>query len=395
MSETTHTAAGAAAGFDYQFERALYWLVQSPAGAVVGIETDDDVAVVEATGSLREQDKHSNRESAKPFGDSSEDLWNTLAIWLDAVENGHVQVETTRFLMVTNKTLPDCIFKRIGSIETQAEISACIADLEKVHESPPDHISKLVDRVMRSESRATLRALLAKVDSVDASDVTHGAELRRKTIGYLQLPDWCSSAADSILDELRGWLHKVVLATWEQSQPAWVQRNHFVNQLYAIIERRKRQMCRERAETLIPVTNDIVGQEKGRPFVKQLYLVTDDDALVEISIRDYIRCNIEKIRLSREGNVTDEDWTAFQQALQTRWGKIRARVIRMKAGALEHDVGFEIFTETTEGYREKLAGTDTEQVYLTSGTYHRLADLLSVGWHPRYLDLIKESLETQ
>ena len=180
---------------------------------------------------------------------------------------------------------------------------------------------------------------------------------------------------------------------WEQDEPAWVQRNHFVNQLHAIIERRKRQICRERAENLIPVTDDIVGQEKGRPFVKQLYLVTEDDALVETSIRDYIRCNIEKMRLSKEGNITDADWEAFQQALQSRWAKIRSRVIRMRTGIAERDVGFEIFTETTEDHREKLAGTDTEQVYLTSGTYHRLADLLCVGWHPRYEDLIKDLIK--
>ena len=389
MSETSHSAARTGAGFDYQFERALFWLAQSPAGTVIGIETDDDVAIRRPEGTLREQDKHSDRDGAKPFGDRSKDLWNTLAIWLDAIENGHVTVETTRFLMVTNKTLPDCIFKQIGRAETESEITTCIAALEKVRMDPPEHISPLVERVMCSKSRPVLRALLAKVDSVDASDASGGAQLRRKTIDYLQLPEWCSSTADSILDELRGWLHKNVLALWEQNEPAWVQRNHFVNQLHAIIDRRKRQICRERAENLIPVTDDIVGQEKGRPFVKQLYLVTEDDALVETSIRDYIRCNIEKMRLSREGNITDADWEAFQQALQSRWARIRARVIRMRSGTAEKDVGFEIFHETTEDHREKLAGTDTEQVYLTSGTYHRLADLLCVGWHPRYEDLMK------
>jgi hypothetical protein len=389
MSETRHSAAGTGAGFDYQFERALFWLAQSPAGAVIGIETDDDVAIRRPEGTLREQDKHSDREDAKPFGDRSKDLWNTLAIWLDAIENEQLTIETTRFLMVTNKTLPDCIFKQIGRAETEGEITTCIAALEKVRMDPPEHISPLVERVMCSKSRPVLRALLAKVDSVDASDASGGAQLRRKTIDYLQLPEWCSSTADSILDELRGWLHKNVLALWEQNEPAWVQRNHFVNQLHAIIDRRKRQICRERAENLIPVTDDIVGQEKGRPFVKQLYLVTEDDALVETSIRDYIRCNIEKMRLSREGNITDADWEAFQQALQSRWARIRARVIRMRSGTAEKDVGFEIFHETTEDHREKLAGTDTEQVYLTSGTYHRLADLLCVGWHPRYEDLMK------
>jgi len=64
----------------------------------------------------------------------------------------------------------------------------------------------------------------------------------------------------------------------------------------------------------------------------------------------------------------------------------------MRAANAEEDVGFEIFTETTEDHRERLAGSDTDQVYLTSGTYHRLADLLRVGWHPRYEDLMRELL---
>ena len=395
MSKNPHSAAGTAAGFDYQFERGLHWLAQSPAGAVIGIETDDDVAARTPSESLFEQDKHSNHDKGKPFGDRSNDLWNTLAIWLDAIEKKDVPIETTRFLMVTNKTLPDCIFKQIGKAVTEGEITACIKELGKAGMHPPDDISSLVKRVMRSNSRGVLRALLAKVDSVDASDATGGPDLRRKTIGFLQFPDWCSPTADTILDELRGWLHKIVLALWEKNQPAWVERNHFVNQLHAIIERRKRQINRERAENLIPVTDDSVGQEKGRPFVKQLYLVTDDDTVVETAIRDYIRCNIEKMRLSREGNITDADWEAFQLTLQSRWAKIRSRVIRMRAGLPDQDVGYEIFTETAEGHREKLAGSDTEQVYLTSGTYHRLADLLSIGWHPRFEDMLKELLGSQ
>ena len=39
---------------------------------------------------------------------------------------------------------------------------------------------------------------------------------------------------------------------------------------------------------------------------------------------------------------------------------------------------------------EKLAGIDTEQVYLTSGTYHRLADMIQLGWHPRFRELMRE-----
>jgi hypothetical protein len=154
-------------------------------------------------------------------------------------------------------------------------------------------------------------------------------------------------------------------------------------------------VVRERAEFLIPVTDDKVGNEKGRPFVRQLHFISDDDTVVDTAIREFIRCNIEKARLSKEGNVTDDDWKAFESALVSRWSKIRSRVMRMRNGTVEPDIGFEIFSETTEDHREKLAGSDTEQVYLTSGTYHRLADLLTVGWHPRYEALMREILKEQ
>jgi hypothetical protein len=393
MTLTNHSAPGASAGFSYQFERALFWLAQSPAGSVVGVETDDDVAVHGADASqLLEQDKHSIRKNAEPFGDRSKDLWNTLAVWIEALDTKEV-AGTTRFLMVTNKVLPECVAQQIGRAESEEEITACVAALEGTAKTPPNHIASLTQRVLRPDSRTNLRRLITQCELADGSQATAGLELRKKTIAQLPLPDWCLAGADSIADELLGWLHRTALALWQQKQPAWIHRDHFVNQLQAVIDRRKRQIARERAEHLIPVTEDKVGQEKGSPFVKQLHLVTDDDDLVDTAIREFIRCNIEKSRLSVEGNVTDDDWTAFETALFSRWDKIRARVIRMRQAAPEQDIGFEIFTETTEEHREKLAGADTEQVYLTSGTYHRLADMVRVGWHPRFEELMRDLMK--
>ncbi len=392
MLTPRHSAPGANAGFSYQFERALHWLAQNPAGARVGIETDDDVAVRGGAVTLLEQDKHSIRAAAEPFGNRSKDLWNTLAIWIDAIETGQVAEATTIFLMVTNKLLPDCIAKQIAAATSAVEVAECIKALEQAGENPPEHIAVIVKRVLRQESRPMLSRLLPRVELIDGSQASAGPELRKTTIGHLQLPDWCGQHTDSIADELLGWLHKTALAAWQRNQPAWIERDHFVNQLHAIIDLRRRQLKRERAEHLIPVTADSVGQEKGRPFVKQLHLITDDDTFVDGAIREFIRCNIEKLRLSKEGNVTDDDWTAFESTLLARWQKIRPRVIRMKQGADEDEIGYEIFTETTENHREKLAGADTEQVYLTSGTYHRMADLLRVGWHPRFEALMREIL---
>ena len=395
MSSSKHSAAGANAGFGYQFERALFWLAQSPSGAAIGIETTDDVAVSLKNGQLvLEQDKHSIRDNAEPYGNRSKDLWNTLSIWLGAIEAKEVAIESTHFFLVTNKVLPDCIAKQIGAAESSEAAAACVAELVKASKEPPETVGPMMERVLRPESRETLTALILRVKLFDGTQAAAGDALRTETLAHLQLPTWCGPTANSILDELSGWLHTSVLDLWRQKKPGWVQRDHFVNQVHAVLDRRKRQITRERAEHLISVPDSKVAQEKGQPFVKQLHLVTDDDAVVDTAIREFIRCYLEKMRLSQEGNVTDDDWKSFEGTLLARWNKIRTRVARIKAGTAEADVGFEILTETTEGHREKLAGSDTEQVYLTSGTYHRLADLLRVGWHPRYEDLMKELLKS-
>ena len=392
MTLDGHSAAGPNAGFSFQFERALFWLARSPAGSAVGIETDDDVAIQYEDGAkVLEQDKHSTRPTGTPFGDRSNALWNTLAIWVAALDAKEVATESTRFLMVTNKVLPECLAHQIGRATTADEISACITALEKAAESPPKDISALVTRVLANSSRENLRVLISRCELVDGSKQSAGDGLREQTLGELQLPQWCAATSESIADELLGWIHHSALRLWQQKQPAWIRRDHFVNQLHAVMDRRKRQITRERAENLIPVQAGDLGEKKGSPFVKQLHLITDDDSIVDSAIRDFIRCNIEKNRLSIEGNITDEDWNSFQAALFSRWEKIRMRLLRMKKGQKEEDIGFEIYTDTTEEHREKLAGTDTEQVYLTSGTYHRLADMLRVGWHPRFESLLRNS----
>jgi hypothetical protein len=396
MTLSLHTTPGTPAAFDFQFERALYWLAKSPAGSVTGIETDDDVAIRGGDGSrVLEQDKHSIQQTSKPFGDRSHDLWNTLAIWIDALDNNEVQGSSIHFLMVTNKSVPDCIAHQIGRASTDDEITACITALEAASQKPTKELTGLMQSVLKPASRANLCTLIRNCDFADASASTSEADLRKETIAHLQLPAWAATHANSIADELLGWLHSTALALWQKGEPCWIQRNHFVNQLHAILDRRKREIARERSEHLIPVSDAKVGENKGSRFVRQLHLVTEDDTIVDNAIREFIRCNIEKSRLSEEGNITDDDWTAFETVLLSRWSKIRARVLRMKEGTLEEDIGFEIFTETTEDHREPLAGSDTEQVYITSGTYHRLADLIRVGWHPRFEELMQKFIRSQ
>ncbi len=133
--------------------------------------------------------------------------------------------------MVTNKTLNDCLAKRIGNAENSDGIGACIAELEKIGESPSETIETHVKTVLQPTSRPYLKKLINHCELSDASDNSSGVDLREKTVSVLQIPEWCSSFTDSIVDELSGWIERSALDLWRQGNqerlaahyaPAWI-----------------------------------------------------------------------------------------------------------------------------------------------------------------------------
>ena len=225
MSLESHSAPGAAAAFEFQFERALYWLAHSPAGFAVGIETADDVTIRHHDGSLTlEQDKHSIREKGLPFGDRSKDLWNTLSIWVAALEQGELECEKVRFLMVTNKTLPDCMVKMISKAQSSEEIEECIIALEPAAAEPSESIRKLTEKVLAESSRSYLHTVIENCELVDGNDGASIEDLRRTAVAELQIPAGFANSTESIGNELRGWLSQQVLRLWHEQKPAWISR---------------------------------------------------------------------------------------------------------------------------------------------------------------------------
>ncbi len=390
MALAEHSASGTAAAFAYQFERALHWLAKGPSGSIVGIETDDDVAIRGEHGhKTLEQVKHSIQAGSHSFGDRSRDLWNTLATWVEAMQGGELVPDKVRLMMVTNKVVLAGIAHQISAATTPNQVEACVLALKSAAKNSPKEIESLCQRVLAPSADDSLRIVVRHCELLDKSTGSAGEDLRKETISFLQLPEWGLNDAGSIADELLGWLATIALKAWQANTPFWIKRDNFANQLHAILDRRKRVIQRELSENLLPIADEALGTERARTFVKQLHLVTDDEDHVDVAIRDFIRCSQEKTRLSMEGNVTDEDWLAFEAALLTRWQRIRIRVMGMKKSHPEEVIGFEILCDTTMEYREKLAGIDTEQCYLTAGTYHRMADAIAIGWHPRYGDLLE------
>ena len=383
-----HVVPGSAAGIVFQLDRALHWLARSPYGAKIGIETEDDVAVQLADSHLvREQDKHSVKATGQPFTDRSPDLWKTLGIWADAVANGEADVANTTFFLATNREVPRrCLAWRIHEADSDPAADACIADLKSIGDAPSDELRALCAGVL-GHSDDLLRSLIRVTHCIDSASSIASPEGRRELAGLLQIPRHID--AERVIDSLAGWVQRTAMADWRARRPAWISKDAFANQCHATMDSLRRERQRERRADLLPVTQKDIDQARGRLFVRQMELITQNGEEIIRAARDFIRSGIECIRLSKEGDIPEEEWAAFSSRLRDRWEVIRDSITRLSRAEEPRDVGYSIYDRTTAEHREPLAGQPTVERYLTAGTYQRLADDLLVGWHPSFRDLLQ------
>lgn len=393
-----HSAPGQAAGFLFEPERALYWLAKSSKGSKVGIEAGDDVTIKTGSSTIMEQDKNSICEKTDTLGNRSKDLWNTLSIWIQAINNNEINLETTNFIVVSNKIFDDSyIIKKISNADTDEKAKICVHDLKAAGNEPPKTIETFVKNVLGCKENVLI-GLIKNIYLSDGSNGSYGKALMEDIASLCHIPE--SLPSMEIVQAMLGWLHEVVLSLWRSGKSGWVSRNAFDEQL----ERQKtivrESVFRERIPDLIPVSDSKRHENQNSKFVKQILLVKDDDiSLIVEAIDDFICANIERNRLSIDGIITQSDFSTFDNNLIRRWHSIfrnfTSDIDELDKSDPMYDrklkkVGYKILLDTLE-YREELAGVKTEQYYLTKGSYHRQANTEKVWWHPLYDRLMKQT----
>ncbi|UOK62722.1 hypothetical protein MT997_31890 [Paenibacillus sp. OVF10] len=221
-----HTAAGQMAGYLFQPERALYWLANSPEGAQIGIETEDDIVIKASSDEItaREQDKHSTSDNI-PFGDSSKDLWNTLGIWCKAIKSNEVDVRICKFHLVTNKNLPDGFAKRLGSAMTDQEAKICMGELRDKLSTLPKSTKEIAEQVCNTGDMQLLE-LIKNIVVSDSSDGAYGDELKKQIRSLLLVPS--DVPFDEVYNALLGWIHSCALNSWRNREPAWLKESYLL-----------------------------------------------------------------------------------------------------------------------------------------------------------------------
>lgn len=377
-----HAAAGPYLGFALQPVRLCYHLLSSPDDARVSLEYLDDVAVHYSDGTLLlEQCKSALAHN--PISDWSDDLWKTVANWLDAVETHKVDGATTSFQLYVTPPKPGSLSAAIHAAADAITVEALVKEvrdkLKKKADAPKclAHVQKFLD-----VADALRLAVISKttVLATDADPLEPLRKLLRPTVPEASLDVISESAIGQAKEAADKCIRRkapalVGVAEFRRNFHAFVQQNNMAGYLPTF--------------TAAPSKDAASALLTSRPvFVRQLQLVEASEEQQLRAAGDLMRTSGDKVKWAEQGLVFDGTFEDWEDTLLRKHDATQAEV----------QVVYEEKTQEVQGriVYSRCAAMDVPMDsravpgHFTHGGFNDLADRRKLGWHPKYQTLLNE-----
>ena len=375
-------ASPSAAGYGYQYERALFRIFTAPSAQTrFGIETADDVEEISQTaaGSRRvsEQAKLSVQPGKNPLQDSSKNLWKTLRIWLNGLAAARKEHEELQFLLVTNRLVKKgTLAMRLSDAFSKQEVADAVVAL-RTHASgmkgKPGEIAQ--DVLAYSDSD-----LAFLIERMYIEDGQLNAQMKQRVIASLHLPVDAVASAEDIYHGLVGFLFDSCQENWVARKPFWTTAQPYYNKRQTLVE----AFMHGPWEPLpFEKTEFAQWAEKIDPadmlFVEQLNKINMPKDLLMQQFSFFCAAYSERIRLLDSGRVLLNDFDSAERVLGDRWGSINSRHRLTNSKSIDQfDIAdynaVMVSTLFPDTFLMKVGRVNSSAQYLFSGTYHRMAN---------------------
>lgn len=374
-------------GYLLQVTRSVAHLLRAHPGQAVSVEYLDDVATQGPEGAIAEQDKSGLAHN--PVADRSVELWKTLHNWVRAIRDGALQADT-KFVLYVAQNHHGSVIDRIHAVTNKADADALVQALrmEFWGKAPkyaaraklPTELAEHVNGVL-SASDDAVSLLFVNLTLENGSGSPNDDLLpliAEKAIS--------ESAREDVLKHLLGWADRTIKKLIEKKQPAILTWEDFHKQLVGAAKKfdRSENLL---ASTPAEITQAEIDKElRARNYVRQLEAVRCEEGDLVRAVNDFLRSAVDRTTWSERGDVLEDSFGDFEDGLERAWLGQKARIdIEQKATA-DEDRGRLLYVNCA-GLQLRLQGMDVP-TYFVPGSFHRLADTLRVGWHPRFRDLL-------
>jgi hypothetical protein len=380
---TDAEAAAPAAGFFYQLRyalfRALKRSLRDPTGAV-GVERVDDIAA-SSGGVLAEVDqlKHTTNPDTV-FTDLSSAVWRTLGNWIRLIQlSRELNLATLELFFVTNANLhADSGIALLGPVEDARDVASAL--------------TKLGEAALTSENEATAgdRALFLALDepvrvalikSVRFIQSAPNLEALKTEIEDILHYACESEKLSEFTTELEGWWFEKVATAFSGGIGLVIPLLELDAKISYLREKYKVSFLHIDVETPTDNPNSL----DAYLFARQVLAVKVGEQRLRNAQRDFLKASAQRSKWLRDARIDPAELTKYDEALEERWNTQSTIMWDELSQACNED-------DQCKSGRQVLGWAETQEVplkgasaqFLTSGSYHALADSLKVGWHPNF-----------
>ncbi len=387
-------ASPSALGYLYQCRYALLLALQKgdDPNLCLSIEKLDDVAFHESPTTptvAREclQFKHKTSR-AGGLGDSSTDIWKTLKIWVEAVSTKKIDLSRVSLFFVTTTTASARnAVRHLRPDQTARKPQDALTELEAAGSTSANAVVKEGYAALSALTPVERSALFKAIYLLDAApSILDLDQAFAAVVRYSVLPH----QREGFIQRLEGWWLTRIVRHLSDKTPGTIPISEIQQQLHEIREQFHRDSLPDDMSSA-PLPPNAVPTTDDRPFVRQLHLIRLSDGRIRNAQEDHYRAFTQRSRWVKDQLMGLDEAERYELRLVDGWKERFAileecvtqqcdeAVLAQHGGKL-----YEWISTEAAGHSELWVRSDFKCAYMTRGSYHMLADLLRVGWHPHY-----------
>lgn len=390
---TPFDASASAVGYLSQIRGALLLAVKrDDAADEISLEMLDDVAFTpEDVKSLKPiellQFKHSLTRKAT-LTDKSIDLWKTLRVWAELISAKTVDPSRTVFTLVTTATASaNSAVSLLRHERRESEKARTI-----IEQAGNDSTNTKVQEALKCLSKLKLserKSLFGNLYLLDMSpDVQETRRLLEHELRYLV--DEPQTQLAGFTDRLVGWWERIVVDHLVAVPKAPLS--------VALVQRQVRDLREQFKRDSLPddflkatVPEDKTTVDDDRCFVQQLQLIQASTMQVRLAQENHYRAYEQRSRWLREHLLGLEEADSYEHRLIDEWRQKQSLALDGFSDTASDEEkalcgkGLYNWTqETAVGMAALFIRPQFQSGYMVRGSFHMLADVLRVGWHPEF-----------
>lgn len=379
---------GQALGYSLQYTRMTQLLLEAPTGSFCSMEYLDDVAQQHADKGTRLIQSKSAL-TANPVANRAKSLWKTLSNWTRLATDFDCDLEKTIFEIYVSRPVGGKLVEAFTSARTPADARAAIAQArDALWGSSPDF-------TLKSTVADEIAPYLEHVFNADPTcleriicnfQLTFGSGSPQADIeAVIRSHPVSPSKVAEIADHMCGVVKRRVDELLEAGLPAVIARDEFYGWYATYLRKVDRDtMLLSRAK---PPSEEESRGHLPKIFVQQLDLIglPFEDKLEAVS--DYLMAAADRASWALSGEVDVSSFDDLDAVLKRNW-KSKRRTCSIEHSSKPGDLQGQALYSDCMGLTVSLQAMQPPDHFIP-GCFHRLADDMSIGWHPDYGQQVK------